>query len=188
MPCGAILTFETQVDSEIRGLWHGIADAGFPSSMPGLDTPPHLTLLACEEIDLTGLKKAGFDEFMAAQAAVPVEFPGLGIFTGPLPVIYLAAAPAIRLLALHSAFWDLVAPFCRGLNEYYAPGTWVPHVTLDHTFPINQTGAIIQALLGMTIPAQGTLSFLHLMHLCDSPNALFTYRLQSTDSSKGSIS
>ncbi len=156
MTCGAILYFDEETDAAIRGLWQLIEDAGLPSFMPGLNYPPHVTLLVCENIDLQGMRE-GLARFIAENPPMPVRFSGLGFFGEKERVIYLAATPSRPLLDLHYRFHELTAPFVTGQNAYYQPGTWVPHVTLDQGFPPDLTGALVDALTCCPLPQTGLL-------------------------------
>ncbi len=162
MPCGAILYFDDQTDAAIRGLWQIIEDAGLPSTMPGLNYPPHLTLLACEDMDLTGLR-ARLPQFIAENPPMPVQFSGLGFFCKKKYVIHLAAAPSRALIDFHARFQEMASPFLKGQSPYYLPGSWVPHVTLDQDFPPEMTGALVQALLRRPLPETGLLKELLLV-------------------------
>jgi hypothetical protein len=156
MPCGAILYFDVETDAAIRGQWQIIEDAGLPSTLPGLDYPPHLTLVACEDMDM-GRLRAQMPAFVAEHPPLPVQFSGLGIFNAVEPVVYLAVAPSQALLNFHASFLEMVRPYLLGDNTYYQPGTWVPHITLAQGVPREMTGAVVDALLRRPLPQRGLL-------------------------------
>src|SRR5512133_1844925 len=97
MPCGAIIYFDAETDAAIRGQWQIIEDAGLPSILPGLNYPPHLTLVACDDMDMNGLRSR-LPAFLAENPPMTVQFSGLGIFNTLEPVVYLAVAPSQALL------------------------------------------------------------------------------------------
>ena len=156
MPCGAILYFDGETDAAIRRLWQIIEDAGLPSSMPSLNYPPHLTLVACEDMDLDRLR-AQLPAFVASHPPMLVQFSGLGIFNGRIPVIYLTVTVTQALLDLHARFETLAQVHLQGEGLYYRTGAWIPHVTLDQEFPLELTGAITNALLRHPLPKAGLL-------------------------------
>jgi hypothetical protein len=162
MPCGAVLTFDSQTDATVRGMWQIIEDAGLPSLMLQRDYPPHLTLAVCEDMDLDGLT-AHLPEFIAAFPPLHVDFSGLGIFSAIDPVVYLTVTRSPALTALHSAFWDLVGGYSSSLSQYYHPRAWVPHITLDQGMPLSAVGSIMDALLLFPRPEAGLLLDLHLV-------------------------
>jgi 2'-5' RNA ligase len=55
---------------------------------------------------------------------------GLGVFTGSQPVVYLVVTKDERLLRLHKAIWQAIRSEELGVNAYYSPKSWVPHITL----------------------------------------------------------
>ena len=57
---------------------------------------------------------------------------GLGIFTGPAPVLYLAVTRSPALSALHAQTWAACNAAAEGVSPLYAPEVWVPHITLAH--------------------------------------------------------
>lgn len=156
MVCGAILSFDSETDAAIRRLWQMIEDAGLPSVMPGMNYPPHLTLAACEDMDLPHMRKE-LATFVANHPPMLVQFSGLGLFHGRIPVVYLAVTVSRALLEMHAAFESITQPYMHGPSEYYRSGAWVPHVTLNQEFPLDQTGPIINALLRHPLPKAGLL-------------------------------
>ena len=154
--CGAIVTFDAQTEDALRGLWQAISDAGLPSNMIGMEYPPHMTLLACENFDVEGLRPH-LPQFLGEYPPMPVTFSGLGVFDALIPVVYLPVAMSGSLQDFHRAFWRLAEPFVEGANHYYRPDAWFPHVTLNREMPIEQAGAVVDALLRAERPAQGLL-------------------------------
>ncbi|MDX1521557.1 MAG: 2'-5' RNA ligase family protein [Anaerolineae bacterium] len=59
-----------------------------------------------------------------------VKTTGLGIFSGPKPVLYIAVVRSQALSQFHQAIWHSVSTTGSGLVEYYRPANWVPHITL----------------------------------------------------------
>jgi len=154
--CGAIITFDTATEAALRGLWQVIDDAGLPSNMLAKDYPPHLTILACEGMDMVGLR-ARLPQFLAANPPMPVPFPGLGVFADLIPVVHMPVTKTASLHALHSTFWEAAEPFIERPNPYYQPDVWFPHVTLNREIALEQAGAIIDALLRVSRPTHGLL-------------------------------
>jgi 2'-5' RNA ligase len=55
---------------------------------------------------------------------------GLGIFTGPQPVLYIPVVRTPKLTLLHQELWLAVNEAASGTVELYHPRAWVPHITL----------------------------------------------------------
>ena len=54
----------------------------------------------------------------------------LGVFTGDKPIVYLGRVKNETLLHIHQMLWERLQPFTGGLNFYYNPENWIPHITL----------------------------------------------------------
>jgi 2'-5' RNA ligase len=57
---------------------------------------------------------------------------GLGLFTGPAPVLYLPIVKTRKLEQIHRRVWELLTPYCVGPNLLYQPDRWVPHITIAY--------------------------------------------------------
>ncbi len=55
---------------------------------------------------------------------------GLGIFSGPSPVIYIPIIKTPALNHLHQKLWKQLTPTSKEPHLLYGPQNWVPHVTL----------------------------------------------------------
>ncbi len=89
---------------------------------------PHVTYQWADSYD------AGIETALAriADATAPfqVRTRGLGIFRGAESVVYLALAHGGGIARIHERLWRDAAAHATGVREYYAPATWVPHITL----------------------------------------------------------
>ncbi len=61
-----------------------------------------------------------------------VRTSGLGVFTAPKPVVYIAIVKDRALLSLHERLWQQLDGVGQGVSPYYAPDLWAPHITLAH--------------------------------------------------------
>lgn len=77
-----------------------------------------------DEVEKLLSEQAGKMEPFIVQAA------GLGMFTGPRPVIYIALVKNETLLRVHKMLWDCLRPHAQTPNGYYDPNRWMPHITL----------------------------------------------------------
>jgi 2'-5' RNA ligase len=55
---------------------------------------------------------------------------GLGVFSGPQPVIFISIARSAELNRLHKKLWQQFKTSAEGLSPYYNPQRWMPHITL----------------------------------------------------------
>ncbi len=57
---------------------------------------------------------------------------GLSVFTGQNPVVYIPVVGSQILFSVHSSLWEQTSMYGKGVNPYYQPGSWIPHVTVLH--------------------------------------------------------
>ncbi len=154
MNLGAAFIFDAETENAVRGVWQSIADAGLPSFMLGVDYPPHMTIFGAEATDIPGLRQA-LQELAAIQPPLPVSFPSLAHFLDEGgSVAYLAPIVNRPLLDLHAAVWRAADPFTKDRPSYYAPGVWVPHVTVAYNTVPEQVGPVA-AVLARAKPLTG---------------------------------
>jgi 2'-5' RNA ligase len=55
---------------------------------------------------------------------------GLGIFSGPSPVVFLALVKSPQLEELHTKLWQQCSGSAQRLSPFYSPHRWMPHITL----------------------------------------------------------
>ena len=59
-----------------------------------------------------------------------LQVSGLGVFTGPEPVVYASIVRSRQLSKLHETLWELADPVCPNPSKLYHPDNWMPHITL----------------------------------------------------------
>jgi 2'-5' RNA ligase len=59
-----------------------------------------------------------------------VRTSGIGIFTGTSPVLYIPVVRSFELTQLHKELWQEISPVSSGIQEYYHPYQWMPHITI----------------------------------------------------------
>lgn len=92
---------------------------------------PHFSWQGASEYHL-GKAEEVLKELAARQSPFTVQISGFGIFPGEKPVLFLHLVKNRQLLELHEEVWKRLYPFAVGINEYYDPQQWVPHVTLAY--------------------------------------------------------
>lgn len=128
---GIVSLLDGASERAVRALWaeletrHGLCEA--PRRVPF----PHCSYQIVAEYDLAALG-ALLPRVAAQHAPFSVVVSGLGAFETPEPVLYLAVQRNAALDALHAALWRaLVAGgVAREWSPLYAPGSWIPHITL----------------------------------------------------------
>lgn len=59
-----------------------------------------------------------------------VRTAGLGMFTAEKCVLYISLITNQKLLRFHKRLWESLKGVGEQVSLYYAPGMWVPHITL----------------------------------------------------------
>jgi 2'-5' RNA ligase superfamily len=59
-----------------------------------------------------------------------VRTSGIGIFNGASPVIYIPVVRSLELSQLHEELWNELSTAGTGIQEYYSPAQWMPHITI----------------------------------------------------------
>lgn len=90
---------------------------------------PHFSWSVADEFQIEPVEQI-LAEMADRMEPFPIQAAGLGIFTGPKPVVYVALVKDDRMMALHRVLAERVRPFAEFSNNYYEPGYWIPHVTL----------------------------------------------------------
>jgi len=65
-------------------------------------------------------------------APFTVKTAGLGIFTSESPILYLPLVKTQQLIKVHKRIWDAVETNADQLIDFYAPDSWMPHITLAY--------------------------------------------------------
>ena len=90
---------------------------------------PHLTLLAFEE-----LPHPQVNELLArvSQATAPftLEASGIGVFNDPARILFAPVVQTPGLNLLHRLLYEDLKEMGARISDLYAPGRWVPHITL----------------------------------------------------------
>ncbi len=90
---------------------------------------PHFSWQGAEKYEIEPVEYS-LGELAKEIEPFTVRTTGLGLFTGPQPVVYIALVKDETLLKIHQMIWERITQYARIPNGYYAPGNWVPHVTL----------------------------------------------------------
>lgn len=112
----------------VSNLWRKLRDSCGLSGIYKTPTP-HFTWFAAEELDID---KISSELSQMAEDAEPfmIHTFGLGIFSGPDPILYLPMVKSIKLINLHRQMWHKFERFSEEPNLYYSPKLWVPHITI----------------------------------------------------------
>jgi 2'-5' RNA ligase len=92
---------------------------------------PHFSWQIGEEYD-----EAGLELTLSAVAKLSKPFTvrttGLGFFSGEQPVLFIPVVKSPDLVRYHQQLWKALEPLGKGINPYYNPQNWVPHISLAY--------------------------------------------------------
>ena len=90
---------------------------------------PHFSWVGADTYQEGPIEQA-LEQLARCTSPFVVHTAGLGIFTGPQPVVYISLVKDEPLLNLHKLLWEQTLPCAVAPNMYYHPSRWVPHITL----------------------------------------------------------
>jgi 2'-5' RNA ligase len=90
---------------------------------------PHFTYHGAISYDEMPLRSA-LEHIASETDPFEVETDGIGIFTGPNPVLYLPVVRSAVLADIHQQIWQALETIGVGITPTYDPRHWIPHITL----------------------------------------------------------
>ena len=90
---------------------------------------PHFSYHVAQDYDLE-LVESVLKRITSNTTTFKVRTSGLGIFTGASPVLYIPVVRSLELTQLHEELWQEIATASSGVQEYYHPEQWMPHITI----------------------------------------------------------
>lgn len=90
---------------------------------------PHFSFHCARDFDLDVLSDV-VRKVAAAARPLRLRTAGLGVFTGPAPVIYVPVVRTPELTRLQLALWSGAAVASEKPLLEYHPASWIPHITL----------------------------------------------------------
>ncbi len=92
---------------------------------------PHFSWQIAKDYDLEQLRGI-VQEIASKTAPFKVHTGGIGIFTGPKPVIFISVVKSQALMELHANIWEKAKEVGRDISPLYSPDTWMPHISLAY--------------------------------------------------------
>ena len=125
---GIVSLLDTEHEARVVALWEELhSELGLGTVRKTLF--PHLSYQGALGYDADALE-APLRAVAREQAPFTVNVDGLGVFTGPAPVLYLAVLRTPELAAFQCRVWDAAVPAANGADQNFQPETWIPHITL----------------------------------------------------------
>ena len=174
---GLISLLPPPYDAQVEVLWRELEEA---HSLAGIRiTPyPHFSWQIARHYDLEKLEHS-LQRIAARTPPFSVHTTGLGLFSGPRPVLYIPVVKDPGLVRLHEIIWQELQTTAQGLSPYYGPGAWMPHISLayDDLEPGN-IGPILQSLLPRTFNWEMTIDNLAFIYEPDGEVGDLKFRVE----------
>jgi len=90
---------------------------------------PHFSYHVAQHYDVDELESI-LKRITSNITTFQVRTGGLGIFTGVSPVLYIPVVRSQELTELHQELWEVIPTADSGVQEYYHPDQWMPHITI----------------------------------------------------------
>lgn len=152
MPFAIELFLDARSSTIVRSVWSRFAQEGLGAVLQGR---PHVTLTACDDIDLS-ITQSALREFAVTYAPSPVQFGSIGTFSNGTSVVFLAPVVTARLAAVHAEFCDTFQRRLAVPWDHYRPENWIPHCTLAQELDTADVPAAIDICQQIELPFFGT--------------------------------
>ena len=90
---------------------------------------PHFSYQLARHYNIKSLQSV-LRRFAASKMSFQVRAGGLGIFTEPDLVLYIPVVRSPELMQFHEALWWEISSMASGIEDYYHPSRWMPHITI----------------------------------------------------------
>ncbi len=90
---------------------------------------PHFSYHVAQHYDVDELESI-LKRITSNITTFQVRTGGLGMFTGAHPVLYIPVVRSQELTELHQELWEVIPTADSGVQEYYHPDRWMPHITI----------------------------------------------------------
>lgn len=125
---GVVSLLDPKHHQLVKDLWAELAKE-FAVSRVFRAPEPHFSYQLAKHYNVKPLE-AALRRFAASKKKFQVRVGGVGVFTGPHPVIYIPVVRGPELMEFHEALWLEISSMASGVDDYYHPSRWVPHITL----------------------------------------------------------
>lgn len=153
------LLLDAESEAAIRDQWRRLAEAELPSEHRpggGNGARPYITVIACGQIPADTAASLSPQLSRALPLSVVIGAPMIfGTAKGRRPTLLLVrhVVPSVEMLQLQQA---VVAGCPPAVDDHFAVGRWVPHITMGRRFKPEQLGPAMQALAPSLAAETGT--------------------------------
>lgn len=153
MAYAVFLSFDAASTQAIRALTSTLP---LPGVVAKMGVAPHISLAGFTEAEPAALLDVT-RHFASLEAPLDIDLQSLGAFASPDRVLFLAPVVTQALLEMHARFHTLLGPAGLRAADYWLPGQWVPHCTLEQQLTPAQLGAAMAQASQSFQPIRGVL-------------------------------
>ena len=115
---------------KVEALWKELEE---DCSLRGIRaTPfPHFSWQIAGEYDFDRLEVI-MKEVASNTVPLEIQTSGIGLFTGPRPVIYVSIVKSPALMDFQNTLWERTQEVSQETSPYYSPELWIPHISLAY--------------------------------------------------------
>lgn len=125
---------------------------------------PHISYHVSGEYDVDKVKTV-MQVFARHTQPFRVKCCGLGVFTGPEPVLYIPIVRSPQLADFQHELWHQLTKSAGGPDFSYRPARWVPHIKLaHHDLTQRVLAAIVRRFCTLELNQQVTVNNLSLIY------------------------
>jgi 2'-5' RNA ligase len=151
-------------DAFVRELWTELDREFGVRAVTEIVPYAHISYHLAEDYDLERTE-AVLHTLVRDATPLHVLAAGLGIFTGPQPVLYLAIVRDPALTTFHQRVWPALETVSTRPSPLYTPEQWVPHTTLAQWDITPDTlPALVRHLAGRALQRELVLQNLTLLY------------------------
>jgi len=122
--------------SRVESLWDGL-EASFGLNGIRITPYPHFSWNIAEAYERPQMDWA-VAETALTTLVFKVQADGIGLFPGPVPVLFIKVLRNPILDTLHKQLWERMLPIAKGLSAYYNAENWQPHISLAYSDLTNE--------------------------------------------------
>lgn len=121
---------DPETDQQTRDLWQFLEEK---CGLYEIKTAPypHYSWLGCDDIQWKPATQK-LKRISLSIKGFTVRTAGFGIFSGPIPVLFVSIVKTPELMEIHRKIWERLEGNLIGPQAYYSPERWMPHITIAH--------------------------------------------------------
>jgi len=146
----------------IENLWAEMHQR-FGVGNPDILAMPHMSYHTAEKYDEEKLAVI-LEEVASQERPFTITASGIGIFPAPNPIVYVPVVRTADLTNLHTQLCTQLDPIAQNSNPFFAPDSWIPHITLgNYDITLEKLGPISQWLHQQAINLTITIDNLYVL-------------------------